>query len=303
MSPHFTPRQIDAFVAAAELSNFTLTARRLGLTPSAVSNLINDLEGSFGFTLFERTTRKVSLTAEGREFLPSALAVQQQISRASFAAADIGNRAIDVVRVAAPMAIAALILPPLIAAYRRGKPKTLVRILDTGVEWLADRVQIGEADLALGPDRAVSVDIAKADIFPTYWVLWCHPQHPLAAKGDEIEWRELCDADVYAAGRDHEHSIGAYLPAGSDAVQVRPVQIVENLSTALGIAAAGLGVTFSPDYVTPFAQALGLVKRPLISPRVVRYMTLYQPADRPLSSAAGHFSAYLAVELGATNGE
>jgi len=297
MSPRFSTRQIDAFIAAAQLANFTLAARRLGLTPSAISNLIGDLEASFGFALFERTTRKVALTPEGREFLPSALAVQRQIGRASLAAADIGNRAVDTVRIAAPMAVAALLIPPIIADYLAVQPRTVVRIVDTGVEWLADRVQIGEADIALGPDRAVAADISKIAIFPTEWVVWCRPDHPLALAGATIAWRDLRDVEVYAAGRDHEHSVLPQLPPESGAARVRPIQIVDNLSTALGIAAAGLGVSFSPDYVAPLAQALGLVKRMLVAPRVVRQVTLYRPAERAISAAAVMFGDYLVASL------
>jgi DNA-binding transcriptional LysR family regulator len=303
MPPRFSTRQIDAFVAAAELANFTLAARRLNLTPSAVSNLISDLERSFGFALFERTTRKVALTPEGREFLPSALAVQRQISRASIAAADIGNHMVDVVRVAAPMAIAALLLPPLIADYRAVQAKTVVRIVDTGVEWLADRVQTGEADIALGPDRAVAADIAKTPIFPTEWVVWCRPDHPLALAGADVAWQDLRNTDVFAAGRDHEHSVLPQLPPDSDTAKVRPVQIVDNLSTALGIAAAGLGVTFSPDYVAPLAEALGLVKRTLIAPHVHRQVTLYRPAERAISVAATAFGNFLVERLSAARPE
>ncbi len=293
----FTTRQIDAFVAAAELANFTLAARRLNLTPSAISNLITELEASFGFSLFERTTRKVALTTEGRQFLPSALAAQRQLSRAAFAAADIRNRAVDVVRIAAPMAVAALLLPPLIAEHRQAHPKTAVRIIDTPVEWLGDRVQIGEADLALGPDRAVPADIRRTEIFPTSWVIWCRPDHPLAETGEQIRWVDLHKTDLYAAGRDHEHSVRPLLPPDSEAARVQPVQIVDNISTALGIAAAGLGVTFSPDYVAPFAEALGLVKRVLVDPEIVRHMSLYEPNDRLISAAASQFRDYLGIAL------
>lgn len=296
MSPRFSVRQIDAFAAAAELANFTLAARRLGLTPSAISNLISELEASFGFALFERTTRKVVLTAEGREFLPAALAVQRQIGRASLAAADIANRAVDVVRIAAPMAVAALLLPPLIAGYKALRPKTVVRIVDTGVEWLADRVQIGEADMALGPDRPVAADIAKTEIFASEWVIWCRPDHPIAQASAGIAWHEFGDAEVFAAGRDHEHSVWPNLPAGAGTA-VRPIEVVDNLSTALGIAAAGIGVTFSPDYVAPLAEAMGLVKCPLVAPRIVRQVTLHRPADRALSAPATSFAAYLVERL------
>ncbi len=96
-APHFTMRQLSAFVTAAELGNFTQVARRLNLTASAISNQIAELEGLLGFQLFERTTRKVALTPEGREFLPAALAIRRQLEAAANIASDIRNRAVGIV--------------------------------------------------------------------------------------------------------------------------------------------------------------------------------------------------------------
>ena len=299
--PRFTPRQLDACIAAAELSNFTLVAKRMALTPSAVSNLITELEASLGFALFERTTRKVLLTPAGRDFLPSAIAVQRQISRAAFAAVDIRDRSTDVVRIAAPMAVAATILPPLMASYGEINPRTSVRIVDTGVEWLADRVSIGEADLALGPDRSSSGDVDCTALFDTEWVVWLASTHRLARQ-PFLRWSDLVGEPLFAAGRDHEHSIKPLLSDGSPAAAISPVQIVENLSTALGLAAAGLGITFSPRYVAPFAFALGVVERRLIEPEIKRQLSLYRPATRALSKAAEAYASYLLDRLsGLTN--
>ena len=299
MLPHLTPRQLDAFIAAAELSNFTLAARRLNLTPSAVSSLIGELELSVGFALFERTTRKVSLTSDGREFLPAALAVQRQMRHAATAAANVRNRSIDIVQIAAPLSVASVVLPPLIAAYRAERPRTGIRILDTGVEWLADRVATSDADLALGPDRAVSADVICEPLFSSPWVLWCSPHHALAAKA-ALTWRDLDGVDYYASGRDHEHSVMPQLAQVPDAQSLAPVQVVENLTTALGLAAANLGVTFSPAYAEPLALSLGLVMRKVIGPEIVRSMALYSPARRRLSTTALEVQAFLRARLTGT---
>jgi DNA-binding transcriptional LysR family regulator len=294
-SPRFSPRQLDAFVAAAELNNFTYAARRLNLTPSAVSNLISELELTVGFALFERTTRKVTLTADGREFLPAALAVQRQMSLAATAAADVRNRSVDVIRVAAPLSVACLILPRLIGRYREQHPRSAVRILDTGVEWLADSVATGEADLALGPDRTVGGEVACEALFASPWVLWCSPRHPLAAKS-VLTWSDLEGAEFYASGRDHEHSVAPEL-AGRGIALIAPVQIVGNITTALGVAAANLGVTFAPAYVRGLAEPLGLVMRRVVDPEVIRYVSLYAPTRRALSAAALQFHNFLRESL------
>jgi DNA-binding transcriptional LysR family regulator len=101
------------------------------------------------------------------------------------------------------------------------------------------------------------------------------PDHPLA-KLSAVPWAELARFDLVAAGRDHEHSVRPRLPLGSAAAAVAPSQIVENLSTALGLAAAGVALTFSPDYVGTLAAGLGVVARPLVEPGVSRTLCLYR---------------------------
>lgn len=292
MSPKFTPRQLDAFIAAAELNNFSQVGQRLNLTPSAISTMIGELEVSLGFVLFERSTRKVTLTPDGREFLPAALAVQQQLKLAATKAADVRNRSVDVVRVAAPLTVAAAILPRLIAAYRARQPRVVVRIIDTGVEWLADQVAAGNADLAMGPDRTVGADVLCSLLFPSPWVLWCSPRHPLARKR-LLRWHDLQGVDFFAAGRDHEHSVMPRLVGKGVAAEITPVQVVESVLTALGIAAANLGVTFSPDYVKVLAKPMGLVMRRVIEPEIIRHMSIYTSVRRSPSAAAQDFQQFI----------
>ncbi len=121
--PRYTLRQLDAFVTVAEALSFTDAANRLGLTPSAVSQLVVELESSLGFKLFERSTRKVALSAAGREFFGSAQTVLKHLRQAEVAATDLRNRAAGLVRIAAPMVIASAILPPLIRDYIADRPK------------------------------------------------------------------------------------------------------------------------------------------------------------------------------------
>ncbi len=275
MAPRFTPRQIDAFLAVAELQSFRLAAIRIHLTPSAVSNLIGELESSLGFALFARSTRKVTLTVEGRRFIPAASAVQRQIMQAMATASDIRDSRIDVVRVAAPLVVASILLPRIIAGLDPALG-IAVNVVDTPVVWLADRIAMGEADLAVGPDRESPAHIDSTTLFPTPWVLWCRADHPLAAR-TTIEWALLADTPIFAAGVDHEHRIWPELAAQN--MVPRNVKVVEHVTTSLGLAAAGLGVTFSPDYVAPLAEALGLVARPLIAPAVNRRLCIYARAD------------------------
>ncbi len=65
--------QLKSFAALAEILNFRHTARNLGLSQSTVSRQISELEQSLGIQLFDRSSRRVALTAGGAALLPYAL--------------------------------------------------------------------------------------------------------------------------------------------------------------------------------------------------------------------------------------
>uniref|UniRef100_UPI00215743B7 LysR family transcriptional regulator n=1 Tax=Klebsiella pneumoniae TaxID=573 RepID=UPI00215743B7 len=67
-----------AFARAASLGSYTAAARSLGISPSAVSKSVQRLEQHLGLRLFSRTTRSLSLTAEGRDLLDRALKLLRQ---------------------------------------------------------------------------------------------------------------------------------------------------------------------------------------------------------------------------------
>lgn len=293
--PRFTLRQLDAFVAVAELLSFKAAGERLSLTPSAVSQLVAELEALLAFRLFERHTRQVALLPAGLEFLASARAALEQMRRAALAADDVRHRAAGVVRVAAPPVIAALMLPPALADYRRLRPKVVVRLVDTPVEQLVDRVASGEADLAVGPERACGDTVASEPLFDSPWVAWCRPDHPLAARRS-VRWSALRGVPLVAAGRDHERHVERMRPGLPEGERIAPVEVVDQISTALGLAAAGLAVTVSPAYVGVLAERLGLVMRRIVAPEAQRTVCLYRSTRRASPAAEGlaeHLAAHL----------
>jgi DNA-binding transcriptional LysR family regulator len=292
----FTLRQLEAFAAVAELRNFTAAAERLGLTAQAVSQLVAELEATIGFRVFDRTTRRVALSSAGRDFLPSALSVLRHLQAADSAADDLRRRAAGLVRVGAPLVLAGAALPAAIRAHGTAQPRVVVRIRDLAVDKLADAVAEGDVDLAVGPDRPTGTDVAAQPLFDSPWVLWCAPTHPLA-KARRLRWADLREQPLVAAGRDHERSVAQMrLSAPADA-RVTPVDVVDNISTALGLAAEGLAATLAPAYVGVLAQNFGLVMRRVVEPETVRQVCLYRPLVRAMSPAAQSFAEHLAQWL------
>ncbi|MGY4665508.1 DNA-binding transcriptional LysR family regulator [Ewingella americana] len=74
---------IVSFIVVAEECSFSAAATRLGISPSAVSQSIRTLEQRLGATLFNRTTRSVSLTDAGKQFMERALPCVQELVSAS----------------------------------------------------------------------------------------------------------------------------------------------------------------------------------------------------------------------------
>ncbi|MEP7222872.1 MAG: LysR substrate-binding domain-containing protein [Novosphingobium sp.] len=194
----------------------------------------------------------------------------------------------DTIRIAAPMVIASTILPPMIAEFQAGHPGSEVQILDTGVEWLSERVATGETDLAIGPDRNTEDHVKSEQLLPSKWVVWLSPDHPLAAN-KALRWRDLKGTQFHTGGHDHERIIEQAMSGLDESERIVPGQVFDNISTALGLAAAGIGVALCPAYVAPLASAFRLEMRHLIDPEFTRYVMLYSSSIRPISALTEEF--------------
>jgi len=288
----FSLRQLEAFSAVADLHSFSAAAERLGLTSSAISQLVAELEATLGFKLFDRTTRRVVLSSAGRDFLGSAQSVLRYALTAESAANDVRQRAAGIVRVGAPLVLASTALPAAIREYTAERPKLIIRVHDVAVDAIVDSVANGDLDLSVGPDRVTGPDVSSEIAFDSRWVLWCAPSHPLAAL-KTIEWKQLRDVSLVAAGRDHERSVAQMLVNAPPDTRITPVHVVNNVTTALGLAAEGLAATLAPAYIKVLADHFGLVMRRVVDPETIRHISVYRPATRAFSPAAEGFAEFL----------
>lgn len=292
----FTLRQIEAFLVVAELHSFSAAADRLGLTAQAISQLVAELEAHLGFRLFDRTTRRVAPSSAGRDFLPSAHTLMRHVQGAEGVADDVRHRAAGVLRIGAPLVLACTAVPEAIRAYQDLRPRVVVRIRDLAVDRLVDAVGAAEVDIAVGPDRATGLEVAREALFDSAWVLWCSPRHALARRR-LIKWTDLLSEPLVAAGYDHERSVAQMRLSVPEESRVVPVDVVDNISTALGVAAQGRVATLAPAYVGVLASKFGLVMRRVVDPETVRKVCLYKPTARSLSPAAEGFAEHLSSWL------
>jgi LysR family transcriptional regulator for bpeEF and oprC len=141
---------IELFTATAAAGSFAAAARRLGVTPSAVSRRVAQLEAELGAPLFARTTRTLRLTDDGRAFNERCLRILEELREARDAIARTRGRPAGVVRVDAPIALGrdaiAPRVPALLAAYPELRLELTLRDqrVDAVAEGLDILVRIGD---------------------------------------------------------------------------------------------------------------------------------------------------------------
>lgn len=138
-------RSLEIFAATIELGSFSAAGRRLGLTPSAVSRAIDRIEARLGVRLLLRSTRVLTLTAEGQAYLQAARRILADLNDAEQQIADQGAPR-GRLRVSAALAHGRLCIVPLLAGFVKRYPQILVDIAltDTVVD-----IAAGQADVAI----------------------------------------------------------------------------------------------------------------------------------------------------------
>lgn len=99
---------ISTFIAIAASGSFTGAARQLGLSKSVVSERLQELEGSLGTKLVQRTTRRVSLTSDGAAFYERAKRIVREAELAAGELADRRGKVVGALRISAPVSFGCL---------------------------------------------------------------------------------------------------------------------------------------------------------------------------------------------------
>jgi DNA-binding transcriptional LysR family regulator len=120
---------LTAFLAVAEEGGFARAARRLGLSPSAVTRLVGALEARLGVRLLHRTTRALHLTGAGERFRERARRALAELEEAERAAEEERDGPSGRVAVTAPLVFGRLHLAPLLAAFSAAHPRVEVELL------------------------------------------------------------------------------------------------------------------------------------------------------------------------------
>ncbi|MDR3465661.1 MAG: LysR family transcriptional regulator [Xanthobacteraceae bacterium] len=176
-------RELEVFCAVAASGSFSAAGRSLALTPSAVSRTLDRVEARLGARLLLRTTRALTLTAEGKAYLSAARRILADLDEAEQAIADQGAPR-GRIRVSAAVSHGRLCVVPLLGEFVRRYPNILVDInLSDGIVDVA----AGQADVAVraGPlaDSALTARRLGENgrtivASPDYLARWGTPRTP-----------------------------------------------------------------------------------------------------------------------------
>ncbi|MGA6116779.1 LysR substrate-binding domain-containing protein [Agrobacterium radiobacter] len=285
-----------AFARAGSLGSYTAAARSLSISPSAVSKSIQRLEKQLGVSLFTRTTRSLTLTAEGRDLHERALRLLHDAEKIAQAAKAARTEPAGTLRIAASLPIGLHVIAPVLPRFRRLHPKVdidlrlsdhMVDLIDGGFDMA---VRIGD----LSDSRLLSRRLLPYRLCcyasPEYLAGRSPPNHP-----DQLEAHNTVSLRYQSSGqlfrwpfriRDRE-------------VEIVPTSgiIVDASEAVLATIAAGAGIGMATSFMASAWVRRGALVPVLADYAVDRHnITALWPGSRRSNPAVRAFLDTL-VEL------
>ena len=290
---------LRTYKAIAETGSTIAAAARLGLSQSAVSRRLAQLEAELDLALFLRDRGRLIPTRESRSIEAQMLLLLDHGDRLSRRAAELrsGNAPSTTLRVAVPVSLVQSLIPRILAEFLESHDRVQVEMhfgaYDTIERMLADeRAEIGFLRMPIQRPGLRSLPVLEA---PTVVVM--PRDHPLAARA-EVALRELSGVPLILLGRmraPRREIDEIFFDAG-----LRPdVRLeVHSVMAACAFAAHGLGVTLVNGLMAEDFRHLPIAIRPLREQITHRFAFATSEA-MPMSAAAEAFIAIASRHLGA----
>ncbi|MDQ7977887.1 LysR substrate-binding domain-containing protein [Paraburkholderia sp. SARCC-3016] len=279
-----TLRQLRVFTEVARRRSFSRAGDEIGLTQSAVSRCVRELEAELGLKLIDRTTREVQLTDAGSNLVASVSRLLTDLDDALREIREIGEQRRGRVVVAASPTIACRLMPQVIAACSRQFPYIALGLRDDVQTDVVRKVKSGEVDFGVVVGPIAADDLLTETLMIDSFCVVSRADHRLA-QHQQVEWKALDGERLvmldYASGS--RPIIDAAMT--EQGVHASVVQELGHPATVYGLVEAGIGISVLPWLALPLPADAKLVARPLM-PRAERTVELVRRRDRSLSPAA-----------------
>lgn len=282
-------RHLRYFVCVAEEMHFGRAAQRLGISQPPLSQQIRALEDELGVRLFERTSRRVSLSEAGRMFLPEAREVLAKVDHAAQVARLTQQGELGRLRLAFTASVPFV---PRIAdalyAFRQAHPRVELKLHELGRDEQIARVESGELDIGivrgfdppLLPGGMVSKCLLEEEM-----LIAVRKDHPLA-QHEVVAIPDLAGVSLVVYASTRSADFNAHFFALCEEAGFRPNVALEvaSFATLLGLVAAGFGATILARSLARL-QVENLVLRPLSSDVTSRLWMVHKQDLPPIAQA------------------
>ncbi|WP_137919579.1 LysR family transcriptional regulator [Hydrogenophaga sp. 2FB] len=288
------PRHLRAFVALASSSSFSVAAKEVHLGQPGLSQAIANLERLVGVPLLERTTRTVSLTAAGHDFLEDARRVLAENERLMRRGTEWAMSQRGTLRLLSILSVAQRLLPGVMREFARAHEGASIEVFDVPDPLLRQRLSRREADLGfisetnIGPGEVVLPFLRDPFfcVFPA--------EHPFARLA-KVPTRLLTNEQLILPRRGTV--LRSYIDGAISRLNLkRPPVEVEHLATLIGMVESGVGVCLIPALSCPPAALKSVLARPIDTPKVVRRVAFARSRDQatmPLVASFVHLTLKL----------
>ena len=285
--------QLRLFVTLARHRSFTRAGDEFGITQSAVSRSIRELEDEIALRLFDRTTRQVALTDTGRRLLARIAPLVEELEATLRPRPQEGGEP-GVVNLASSCALTASVLPAMLASCHERLPEITVVVLDRPQSAVLQLVRSGEAELGIvvGPENLD--ELVAEPLFADGLAAVVGAAHRLGAAA-RIDWQQLRGTPLLLLD-DDTGSLGAIesalaLHGVSGAVRQKLTQP----AAVARMAEAGLGLGVLPMHTRTACDSAQARFIPLV-PDTPRTIMLVRRKSRALrASAASVWSHVIAA--------
>lgn len=287
--------QVRAILSIVDLGSVTAAAGQLGYTPSAVSRMVEAVEGELGFALFTRSRQGMELTTNGSRILPAIRELGHWESQVTQLASEICGVVTGDLTISSYYCVAATWLPQILHEFGRRYPGVRVDVVGGGNSELAGDLQARRVDLGIVSRR--DAENAGEDFVLLYtdqYVVWLPPDHELG-KLEAIPPSALEGVPFVMPLPGTDNDVESYLSAHNVSVDIRFTS--RDADTLYAMVEAGLGVSMN-NALTSTRLRGNVVERPL-DPPYISELGIALPALAEASPAALRFIE-VAQEVAAT---
>ncbi len=278
-------RQLRAFLSVAEHGSFSRAAQEVGLSQSAVSLSVRQLENELGLKLFDRTTRQVLLTAVGATLAASGSRLIEELDSTLKELRDIGVQHRGRVMMACVPAVARSLMPRCVEHCSVKWPSISLDIDDSAATDVIRKVERGDVEFGIASGEIARTELHVEPLMADPFLLVCRHGDPIASPGG-VSWKQLAGRRLIMLSNTSgsRQVIEATLARTKTRVEVF-LELAQP-SSVLGMVEGGVGIAVMPQLAAPRRGDSLLTTCRLVEPGVTREILLLRRRDRSLSPAA-----------------